>query len=112
VCGTTPVVGSFARAEGIWRGLSRPARRRQIEHMITLVEELYPTFRWFFYSGASRYSVPITIFGPKRAAIYVGHMFLVFNSTEHIRMLTNHFDALIRAASVQPHEAAGFLRSL
>ena len=80
--------------------------------MIALVDELYPTFRWFLYDGAKRYSVPFTVFGPKRVAIYVGHMYLVFNSTEHIRMLTGNFDDLIRAAVMQPPEVAGFIRSL
>lgn len=112
VCSSVQSVESFARGEGIWREFPAPARRRQLEQMIRLVDELYPTFRWFFYSGLSRYSVPITIFGPRRAAIYVGHMFLVFNSTEHIRIFTAQFDDLIRAAVIQPHEAAGFLRGL
>ncbi len=112
VCSPIQVVEGFARAEGIWHDMPRDARRRQLEHMIRLVDELYPSFRWFFFSGAARYSVPVTIFGPKRAAIYVGHMFLVFNSTEHIRVMTGHFDALIRAAVVQPHETSVFLRRL
>lgn len=112
VCSPVQSVESFARGEGIWREFPAPARRRQLEQMIRLADELYPTFRWFFYSGTSRYSVPITIFGPRRAAIYVGHMFLVFNSTEHIRILTAHFDDLIRAAVIQPHEVVGFLRGL
>lgn len=112
VCSSLQSVESFARGEGMWRDLPAAARRRQLVHMIALTDELYPGFRWFFYSGMSRYSVPITIFGPRRAAIYIGHMFLVFNSTEHIRIFTGHFDDLIRAAVIQPHEAAGFLGRL
>lgn len=112
VCSPIEAMESFARGEGIWRDMPEAARRRQLEHMIALTAELYPAFRWFFYSSMSRYSVPITIFGPKRAAIYVGHMFLVFNSTEHIRIFTGHFDDLIRAAAIQPHEAVGFLTRL
>jgi hypothetical protein len=72
---------------------------------VRLLDELYPTLRWFFFDGLERYSVPLTIFGPQRAAVYVGDMYLVFNSTEHIRVLTRHFDGLIRAATVQPNEA-------
>ena len=56
--------------------------------------------------------MPLTVFGPKRVAIYVGRMYLVFNSTEHIRMLTGNFDDLIRGAVMQPPEVAGFIRSL
>ncbi len=39
-------------------------------------------------------------------------MFMVFNATEHIRALTNHFDDLIRTATVQPRDVAPFLRGL
>ncbi|MDG2285565.1 MAG: hypothetical protein P8N43_08540, partial [Alphaproteobacteria bacterium] len=67
-------------------------------------EELYPSMRWFLYDGLSHYSAPVTIFGPKRAAIYIGGMYFVFNTTEHIRVLTRHFDGLIRNAEVQPNE--------
>jgi hypothetical protein len=52
----------------------------------------------FLFDRRSRYSVPLTIFGPKRAAIYIGNMYFVLNSTEHIRALTRHFDDLIRVA--------------
>jgi transcriptional regulator with XRE-family HTH domain len=112
VCSSVQSVESFARGEGIWRDLAAPARRQQIEWMIELLDELYPTFRWFLYDGVRRFSVPLTVFGPKRAAIYVGHMYLVFNSTEHIRVLTEHFDNLIRAAIVQPPKVSALLRRL
>jgi transcriptional regulator with XRE-family HTH domain len=112
VCSSVQSVESFARGEGIWRDLAAPARRQQIEWMIELLDELYPTFRWFLYDGVRRFSVPLTVFGPKRAAIYVGHMYLVFNSTEHIRVLAEHFDNLIRAATVQPPKVSALLRRL
>lgn len=112
VCSSVQSVESFARGEGIWRDLGAPARRQQIEWMIELLDELYPTFRWFLYDGVRRFSVPLTVFGRKRAAIYVGHMYLVFNSTEHIRVLTEHFDNLIRAAIVQPPKVSALLRRL
>ncbi len=105
-------IEGFARGEGIWRGLGPAERRDQLAQMIGLVDELYPSFRWFFFDGRARYSVPITIFGPRRAAVYVGQMYFVFNTTEHIRVLTRHFDDLIRAATVQPPEVGGFLRRL
>jgi transcriptional regulator with XRE-family HTH domain len=112
VCSSLQGLESFARGEGIWRDLDAGIRIQQIEWMLRLVDELYPTFRWFLYDGVRRYSVPITVFGPKRAAIYVGHMYLVFTSTEHIRVLTEHFDNLIRAAVVQPPEVSAVLRRL
>lgn len=112
VCCALQSVEGFARGHGIWTGLPVQSRIAQIELMMALLDELYPTLRWFMYDGLQRYSVPFTIFGPKRAAVYFGNMYLVFNSTEHIRVLTKHFDDLIRAAVVQPPEAIGFLQGL
>jgi len=112
VCSPFQSLESFARGEGVWRHLAPAARREQLERMVRLLEELYPTVRWFLYDGLRRYSVPLTIFGPRRAAVYLGDMYFVFNSTEHIRVLTGHFDGLIRAAVVQPPDVAAFVREL
>ncbi|MFQ6022846.1 MAG: transcriptional regulator [Acidiferrobacterales bacterium] len=112
VCSPFQSVEEFARGEGVWSNLSAQSRKTQLESMVTLLDELYPTFRWFLFDGLRHYSVPFTIFGPQRAAMYVGNMYFVFNSTEHIRVLTHHFDGLIRAAVIQPPEVIGFLRDL
>ena len=112
MCSSLQMLESFSRGEGVWRDLGDDDRRDQLVHMIDLVEELYPSLRWFLFDGLARYSVPITVFGPRRAALYVGQMYFVFNTTEHIRVLTRHFDDLIRAATVQPPEIGAFLRRL
>jgi transcriptional regulator with XRE-family HTH domain len=103
---------SFARGEDQWRGLGVQARRVQLRHMIERADELYPTLRWFLYDARQRYSVPVILFGPRRAVIYVGQSFLVFNSTEHVRFFAVHFDGLVKAAVVQPTEVVGVLRKL
>jgi hypothetical protein len=102
----------LAEGRGHWNGLARKARQTQLEYMADLVEELYPSFRMFLYDQLQRYSIPYTVFGPQRAAIFVGDMFLVLNTTEHIRALTRHFDNLIRGAVVRPDECAAYLRTL
>jgi hypothetical protein len=112
VCSPRQGIESFGRGEGIWRELDVDQRRRQLAHMIELVTELYPTFRWFLYDGLHRYAAPMTIFGPKRAALYVGDMYLVLNSTEHIRALSARFDDLIRGAVVQPSDVVKWLEGL
>ena len=112
VCMPVQGIEGFARGEGLWRGLSEEARRVQLERMHTLVGELYPTLRLYLYDGLTHYSVPFTVFGPIRAAIYIGQMYFVFNTTEHIRMLAEHFDSLIRAAVVQAADSAAWLASL
>lgn len=112
ICSPVQALADFARGHGIWRELPVACRIAQLDSMIALLEELYPTLRWFLFDGLRSYSVPLTIFGPQRAAIYLGQMFFVFNATEHIRVLTDHFDGLIRVAAVQPTEIIGFLQGL
>jgi transcriptional regulator with XRE-family HTH domain len=112
VCSSLQSVEDFARGHGVWKGLPAESRAAQLNAMTVLLDELYPTFRWFLFDGLQRYSVPLTIFGPKRVAVYVGNMYLVLNSTEHIQVLTRHFDDLIRAAVVQPPDVIDFLKGL
>ncbi len=112
VCSPLQTLEALARGEGVWRTLPPRARRAQLDAIIELLDELYPTLRWFLYDGRQRYSVPLTIFGPQRAAVYVGDMYLVFNATEHIRVLTRHFDGLIRDAAMQPRGVVEYARRL
>lgn len=112
VCSPMEQLQGFARGEGVWSSLSVKKRRAQLQHMIELLDELYPTFRWFMYDGLAMYSAPLTIFGPKRAALYLGQMYWVINSSEHIRTLIAHFDELIRAAEIQPPDVSTWLTEL
>jgi transcriptional regulator with XRE-family HTH domain len=106
ICMPTHRLRSFARGEGLWQGLSASDREEQILHIANLANELYPSMRIFLYDERVIHSAPITVFGPLRAAIYVGQMYFVFNTTQHIRVLNRHFDTLIRGAEVQPHQVS------
>ncbi len=112
VCSSLQSVESFARGEGIWRRLPPADRGAQLRAMVRILDELYPTLRWFLYDGLRQYCVPLTVFGPQRVAVYVGDMYFLFNSTDHIRVLTRHFDDLIRGAVVQPPEVIPLLEKL
>jgi transcriptional regulator with XRE-family HTH domain len=112
VCMARQRLEGFARGEDVWRGLGVQARRAQLRHMIERAEELYPALRWFLYDARQRYSVPVILFGPRRAVLYIGQMYLVFNSTEHVRVFTQHFDDLVKAAVVQPTDIVPLLRKL
>ena len=103
-CSSTQAITSFARGEGIWSRLGAAARRDQLDRMIQLVDELYPTFRWFLFDGSKRYAAPVTVFGAQRAALYLGRLYLVLTSSEHVRTLSRHFDSLVRDAE---HQATG-----
>jgi transcriptional regulator with XRE-family HTH domain len=102
VCSSIQSVEAFVAGEGVWKNLDRSVRIGQLERMVALVDELYPTFRWFLYDGRSHFAPPVTIFGPRRAVVYMGSMYFVFNTTGHIQALVDRFDTLIRAAIVQP----------
>lgn len=111
-CNSVQAIEALARGEGVYRTLAPNDRIAQVEHMIQLTEELYPTVRWFLFDGLERWAAPVTIFGPQRAALYLGQMYLVLSSAEHVRTLTQHFDDLIRAATVQPNEIPAYLTGL
>lgn len=112
VCMPWQTLEMFARGQGIWSGLSVEARAEQMSHMARLLDDLYPTFRLYLYDGRARFSIPYTIFGPIRAAIYVGDIYLVLNATQPVQTLTRHFDGLIRAAAINAHEVSGFAAGL
>ena len=103
---------NLASGKDIWNGLLRGQRQAQLAHMIHLIEELYPTFRLFLYDGRKHYLSPFTIFGPKRAAVYLGDMYMVINSVEHIRQLTRRFDEAIRLASIPPDRTSDWIKNL
>jgi transcriptional regulator with XRE-family HTH domain len=111
-CMPCQTLEQFAAGIGIWSGLSRPIRQAQIDHMAGLIEELYPSFRLFLFDGRERFSIPYTIFGSQRVAVFAGQMYLVLNSAETIRTMQKQFEGLIRHTRVHAHEAADYVRSL
>lgn len=112
VCSSIQSLHDFARGYGIWGGLPAASRIAQLDKIDSLLDELYPAFRWFLFDGLRNYSVPVTVFGWHRAAIYLGDMYFVFNSTEHIHALIRNFDDLIRGAVVQPPDVIALVREL
>ncbi len=103
---------ALARGEDIWRTLSPARRAEQLERMATFAEELYPAFRWFLIDRRQRYAAPITIFGKRRAALYIGGQYVVFNSPAHVVALAAHFDNHLRAAIVEPRQVPNRIRRL
>jgi transcriptional regulator with XRE-family HTH domain len=110
VCMPLQALRTLARGEGIWSELPLAVRERQLSYMSELLDELYPTFRLFLYDAFDAFSAPYTVFGPIRAALYLGQMYLVVNSVEHIRALTRHFDDLIRVAKIDARQSAEYVR--
>jgi len=112
ICVSQQALEGFARGEMLWRNLPAAARREQLAQIGRLAEELYPSLRLYLFDLRTNYAVPYTVFGPLRAVIYLGQMYLVFNTTSHVRVLTRHFDDLVRAASVQCTEVGAYMQAL
>lgn len=112
VCMPLQRIEMLAKGEGFWRNIEPETRIEQLQRMAQLIDEMYPTFRLFLFDQHQLYASPYTVFGPKRAAIYIGNMYIVINSLEHIKSLTAHFDDLIRIATIGPDRASAFIRDL
>ncbi|CAN7382667.1 helix-turn-helix domain-containing protein [Phyllobacterium sp. LjRoot231] len=112
VCMPFQTLNDFAAGCSIWSDLPRKVRLEQLNHMAGLIDELYPSFRLYLFDGRERFSVPYTVFGPYRAAIFVGEMYLVLYTTEAVLTMQRHFDGLIRVAKVNAHEVAAYISSL
>jgi transcriptional regulator with XRE-family HTH domain len=112
VCMPIQTLEAFAHGHHIWGGLTGTTRARQLDYMVDLLRELYPSFRLFLFDEKERYSVPYTIFGSLRAAIFVGRMYLILNNADAIRKMQLHFDGLIKTTRIHAHEAADFVNGL
>lgn len=111
-CASVQALDEFAAGRGVWTGLAAADRAAQIARIQTLSRELYPSFRLFLFDRRQLYSVPFTVFGTARAALFVGGIYFVFTWTEHIRALIRRFDQLVRGAVVQPHDIAAYFATL
>jgi transcriptional regulator with XRE-family HTH domain len=111
-CMSIQSLETFARGQGVWQGMPVSDRKVQLERMIELNAELYPGFRWYLFDGKQTYSSSFTIFGPLRASLFLGQLYVMINGIEHIRKLIERFDDLIRIAIVHPHEIQKKLASL
>ncbi|MBB2205459.1 helix-turn-helix domain-containing protein [Gluconacetobacter takamatsuzukensis] len=110
ICLATQTVTSLIDGVFPWDGLPVSVRRAQIEHMAERVEALYPSLRIFLFDGRRHHTVPYTIFGTQRAAIYAGSQYIVFNDQATILRMQRHFDSLIRQSVTQPHDVSRWLR--
>ncbi|PLX34533.1 MAG: XRE family transcriptional regulator, partial [Hyphomicrobiales bacterium] len=93
-----------AKGTAYYEGLSRKIRRDQLQLIADTHAKLYPRLRMFLFDAHQVYSAPITIFGPNLAVIYVGQFYLTFRESNRVRSLTDHFDWLIREASVDARD--------
>ena len=103
---------SFMRGEGYYRGLPDDIRQEQIANMRQLSEQLYPRLRLYLFDARQLYSAPVTVFGPLLAVLYLGRNYLAFRDTNRVQGFTEHFDALVREATVTARGLPDFLDGL
>jgi transcriptional regulator with XRE-family HTH domain len=112
ICMSLHSAQDFCTGHSLWHGLSRATREAQKQQIVDVVEELYPSLRLYLFDGLRRYAAPYTLFGNRRAVLYIGQMFFAFNTREYVTILIRHFDDLIRNTVVSAHDAADYLRKL
>lgn len=105
-------VESFARAEGYYAGLGAEIRRAQLDWLLEIYAQFYPSLRIFLFDARQLWSAPVTVFGPKMAVIYLGQHFLAFRDRDRVRTLSQHFDWLVREAAISARAVPAHLRAL
>lgn len=105
-------ITSFARAEGYYRGIPSATRMRQIDHLLDLYRQLYPTLRLYLFDARRVFSAPLTIFGPLLAAVYLGRNYIVFRDRARVDAMGAHFDWLVREAVVGARDLPEVLAAL
>ena len=103
---------AFASGTGYYADLSPDIRKAQLDHMIELHSQLYPTLRLYLFDARRLFSAPVTVFGPLLAVIYLGRNYLAFRDKERVQAISRHFDGLVRAAEVPAHTVTDHLIAL
>ncbi len=103
---------AFATACGYYAGLPAKTRRDQIDRLISLYDQLYPSLRVYMFDARRVFSAPVTVFGPLLAVIYLGRHYIAFRDSARVISVTQHFDWLVREATLGAREFPARLREL
>ncbi len=103
---------SLAHGTGYYTGLAEDLRARQLSHMATLYDQLYPAMRIVLFDARRILSAPITVFGSLIGVIYLGEHFMAFRDHDRVNTLTRQFDTLTREAYVSDRGVSNYVRSL
>lgn len=103
---------AFASATGYYHGLPLAIRRAQLERLITLCDQLYPSLRICLFDARRVFSAPVTVFGPLLAVIYLGRHYIAFRDSVRVETITQHFDGLVREAEVGARQMVDHLQTL
>lgn len=104
ICMGRQTLEALAAGDGFWDQVPAERRRAQLAHMAAECERLYPAIRLHLFDARASFCPPVTVFGLKRAALYLGRRYLVVTGADQVRALARHFDELVRETVVAPHE--------
>lgn len=105
-------LAAFASASGYYEGLPATARLEQMDRLITLCDQLYPSLRLYLFDARRVFSAPVTVFGPLLAVIYLGRHYVAFRDSNRVAQVAQHFDWLVREASLSARDVGDHLRAL
>lgn len=103
---------AFAHAQGYYAGLPLDIRQEQINRLISLTKQHYPSLRLCLFDAHKLYSAPVTVFGPLLAVVYLGQNYLTFRDHDRVDAITAHFDRLVREAEVPARDLPDMLETL
>lgn len=103
---------AFAQASGYYHGLPLAVRQQQLDQLIALTEQLYPSLRLYLFDARRVFSAPVTVFGPLLAVVYLGRHYMAFRDSARVETLTQHFDWLVREAALGARDVTAHLRAL
>lgn len=103
---------SFALGQGYYASLPQAVRIEQLLHIRAVHKLLFPRLRITLFDAQTVYSAPITVYGPQRAALYIGRYHFAFREKEQINRLIEHFDWLVREAVVDSKEIEQYITDL
>lgn len=105
-------IAAFAGGTGYYDGLEARVRAEQMDRLILLTEQLYPSLRLYLFDARRVFSAPVTVFGPLLAVVYLGRHYLAFRDSGRVQQISQHFDWLVKEAAFSARDAADHLRGL
>ena len=105
-------LAALSRFEGYYAGLPPEIARAQLARFAELHTQLYPRLRLYLFDARRTFSAPLTIFGTKLAAVYMGSSYLAFRDTARVQAFSRHFDGLVREAAISARDFPAHIVSL
>jgi transcriptional regulator with XRE-family HTH domain len=105
-------LAAFADGTGYYEGLPALVRAEQMDRLIQLTRQLYPSLRLYLFDAQRVFSAPLTVFGPLLAVVYLGRHYLAFRDSARVDQIGQHFDWLVKEAAFSARDVPAHLETL